>query len=73
MKHRCAKVSGNAMAVNGELKMSACIESKTETDSETSGPQPSTSKKREENKVKNTLEQEKYHFHFISYFGNIQV
>ena len=40
-------VSGYAIAVNRELKMVAHVESQTETDSETSGPQPFTSKKME--------------------------
>ena len=44
----CATVSGYAIAVNRELKTAACIESQTETDSETSGLQPFTWKKMEQ-------------------------
>ena len=51
MKDRCAKISENArlndIGVNSELKTAASVESETETDSETSGPQPFTLKKRE--------------------------
>ena len=45
MKHRCAKISKNAVAVDSELKTAARVERQIETDWEASWPQPFTSKK----------------------------
>ena len=77
MKRRCAAVSGYVLAVNRELKTATRVnvESQIETDSETSGPQPFTSKKMEHKQGKEYLEARNIPFFisFNAYFGNLPV